>query len=157
MSTLNLTLPTAAGSHRIRIDVSFLVRQVAGLARVKMRRRTWNEFGEKVLKEYLSSSNLARIGWNPRNREVTPESTYWKMTRTLVHEVVATADPKHDMIRKRLGNLRDPSTRVLLSTLSLWLAGALGITTSVTGPLVAAMLFGVADAGGDWEVLVRNE
>ena len=75
------------------------------------------------------------------------------MAKNRVHAVVATQDPQDHAIRRRLGNLQDPSTPVLLSTLGLWLAGVLGISVSVTGPLVAVMLYGVAQADGNWEAL----
>lgn len=75
------------------------------------------------------------------------------MAKSRVHAVVASQDPEYHAIRRRLGNLRNPSTPALLSTLGLWLAGMLKISVSVTGPLVAVMLYSVAEADGDWEVL----
>jgi hypothetical protein len=41
----------------------------------------------------------------------------------------------------------------MLADLSLWLAGELGVTISVTKRLVATMLVGVAESKGDWNVL----
>lgn len=75
------------------------------------------------------------------------------MAKSRVHAVVALQDPQHHAIRRRLGNLLDPSTPVLLSALGLWLAGVLEITVSVTSPMVAVMLYGVAEADGNWGVL----
>ena len=87
------------------------------------------------------------------NPTEAPEAIYWRMVKELVHAVVELREARHDEIRKRLGNLQEPSTPRLWATLTLWLAGVLGISTSVTGPLVAAMLYGVAEAGGDWKIL----
>lgn len=131
------------------------MRQVSGLVQVKRRRRTWNEFGEKVIEDYLNSSPKVRRPITRGESADGAEATYWSMAKELVHSVVASQDPTYGGIRKRLGDLQNPSTPLLLSTLSLWLAGVLGISTSVTGPLVAAMLFGVAEAGGDWDILMR--
>lgn len=75
------------------------------------------------------------------------------MAKSLVYAVLASRDPQHDAIRQRLGNLQEPSTPRLLSTLSLWLAGKMGISVSVTVPLVAVMLYAAAEAGGTWDVL----
>jgi hypothetical protein len=139
---------------RIRIDTDFLVRQVATLARVKWKRRTWNECGEKVFRDFVRSSRTVHLRASRVDAATASEaSAYWIMAKGLVHAVVASRDPRHEAIRKRLGNLLEPSTPRLWSTLSLWLAGVLGISTSVTGPLVAVMLYGVAEAGGNWEAL----
>ncbi len=107
-----------------------------------------------VIADYLISSQKVRKPVTGEEANAVPEATYWGMVKELVHSVVASQDPTYAGIRKRLGDLQKPSTPLLLSTLSLWLAGILGISTSVTGPLVAAMLFGVAEAGGDWDILI---
>ena len=131
-------------SPPIQIDINFLLRQVSALVQVRRRRRTWNELGEAVLRDFMESYPLARM-----------EATRWSSAKSLVHAVLATRDPQHDAIRNRLGNLQQPSTPLLLSTLGLWLAGVLGISVTVTRPLVAVMLYAAGEAGGDWEVL-RN-
>ena len=138
---------------RIHIDTDFLLRQVAGLVQVKRKRRTWGEFGDKVVREYHGQASRVQPGRNGIEAEVVTESSEWGLAKELVHAVMANRDPRHDAIRKRLGNLQEPSTPRLLSTLSLWLAGVLGISTSATGPMVAAMLYAVGVADGDWEVL----
>ena len=137
----------------IQIDIDFLLRQVASLVQVKRRRRTWNELGEAVLRDFMKSYPLARVVRHDGDAPVSREAAHWRMAKSLMHEVLATQNPQHDAIRKRLGNLQEPSTPRLLSTLGLWLAGMLGISVSVTGPLVAVMLYGVAEAGGDWDAL----
>ena len=106
-----------------------------------------------MLREFGKSSTLAAIVSTERETQISPEAACWSMAKDLMHAVLATRDPKHHAIRRRLGNLQDPSTPVLLSALGLWLAGVLGISVSVTSPLVAVMLYSVAEADGDWEVL----
>jgi hypothetical protein len=144
---------SSAATSRIPIDTEFLLRQVSSLVQVKRRRRTWNEFGENVIDysdHFLPKARRPMPDDEPADES---EAVCWNMAKELIHSVVASQDPTYDGIRKRLGNLREPSTPLLLSTLSLWLAGVLGMSVSVTGPLVAAMLFGVAEAGGDWGAL----
>lgn len=145
--------PPSAATARIHVDTAFLLRQVSALVHVKRKRRTWNEFGEKLIEDYLSSSPKVRRPMAEMESTDASEATCWSIAKELVHSVVASQDPTYGGIRKRLGNLQNPSTPRLLSTLSLWLAGVLGISTSATGPLVAVMLYGVAEAGGDWEAL----
>lgn len=136
------------------IDTQFLLRQVSALAQVKRNHRTWNEFGEQVVRDFVKPSTAAGVVRSEEDVNVSPEAACWSQAKGLVHEVLATREPRHDAIRKRLGNLREPSTAILLSTLGLRLAGVVGISVSVTGPMVAAMLYAAGEAGGDWEVLV---
>jgi hypothetical protein len=142
-----------AAPPRIRIDTVFLLRHVSTLSQVRQKRRTWNEFGEKVFDDFKKSSAVRRQLASWAGPAAASEATYWSMAKELIYVVVAGQDPRHDGIRERLGNLQEPSTARLWTTLNLWLAGELGISTSVTGPLIAVMLYGVAEASGDWEVL----
>ena len=104
--------------------------------------------GETVLRDYISSAPTPRV-----EAPVSREAARWRMAKSLVYAVLASRDPQHDAIRQRLGNLQEPSTPRLLSTLSLWLAGKMGISVSATVPLVAVMLYAAAEAGGTWDVL----
>jgi hypothetical protein len=45
----------------------------------------------------------------------------------------------------------------LLSTLSLWMAGTLGVSITAMRPMLATMLYGVAATGGDWDILLESE
>ena len=144
-------------TSRILIDTTFLLRQVSALAQVKRKHRTSNELGEKLLCDFMESSPSARIVRDRYESKDCPAVASWSMAKSRVHAVVASQDPQHHAIRRRLGNLQNPSTPVLLSALGLWLAGVLEITVSVTSPIVAVMLYGVAEADGNWEVLRATE
>lgn len=136
-----------SSTSSISIDTAFLLRRCSQLSQVERKRRTWNELGEKLLGHFLGSSPSL-----PTDHGDDP-THYWSLAKTLVHSVIAGRDPKYDAIRMRLGSLVNPSTPLLLFTLGLWLAGTMGISTSITGPLVAVMLHGVAEAAGDWGAL----
>lgn len=138
---------------RIHIDTAFLLRKVSVLAQVKRRRRTWNELGQMLLSEFMEVSPAPMMARDGDEPAASPAAASWSLAKSRVHAAVATQDPQHQGIRRRLGDLQAPSTPLLLSTLGLWLAGVIGISMSVTGPLVAVMLYGVAEAGGDWDVL----
>lgn len=142
MDSLALPSPSAV---KLLIDQDFLLRQVSLLIRVKRRRCSWDEFGEMVARDFLS----------PRNGrgKPSPGSSEWQLAKELVHGVLATADPQYDGIRKRLGTRETASTPLLLSTLSLWLAGILQISVSMTVPMTACLLYAIAEAGGDPEIL----
>ncbi len=149
---------TDHGTHpklpaKIQIDTGLLLRSVPGLLRVKRKQRTWNEFGELLLREFLHYSPMESSVRDAADMQTSPEAMRWIMAKRLIHAVLATQDPKYQAIRKRLGNLQQPSTALLSSLLGLWLAGEIRIPVSVTGPMVAAMLYAAAEAGGDWQVL----
>jgi hypothetical protein len=121
----------------LRIDQTFLLQKVAGLKLVKQKRRTWDELGEKLMRNYLRASGQG-----------TTDVAAWDTAKELVYEVLACRDPRFDGIRRRLGNLGEPSTPRLLSTLGLWLAGMLGISVTATMPMVAVILYCLGDANG---------
>ena len=139
------TIPTEA-----RIDRKFLLRQFPMLIHVKLKRRTWDEHGAKVARELLSAAN-------PHNRITNGGSdlaaSTWNLAKELVHAAITTENPEHAAIRKRLGDWRNRPTPALFSALRLWMAGVLGISVTTTGAMLAAMLYGVADAKGNWEIL----
>jgi hypothetical protein len=142
MTALDLPSPTIA---KLQIDKDFLVRQVSQLTRVKRQRCSWDEFGEKVARDFSHPRNVSG--------KAHEESTEWRLAKELVHDVLVSCNPQHDGIRKRLGVRGTTSTPLLLSTLSLWLAGVLKISVSVTVPMVAGILYAIGDAGGDPEIL----
>ena len=140
---------------RIQIDTSFLLRQVSALTKVRERHQTWNEFGELTARHNHARPLPVHVIDGRIEEGTSSEPSNWSVAKDLVYEVLKTDDPKHDGIRKRLGNFREPSTPLLLTTLSLWLAGVLGMSVSKTSPMVAAMLYAVAKSSNDWETL-RN-
>ena len=143
------TQPPPAG--RIRIDIHFLLRQFPSLVQIRRKHRNWNDYGHKLAAEMKVPA--------PTVREATDDpagsqASKWAQAKQLVHDVLVARESEHGTIRRRLGSLAEISTPFLLSTLGLWLAGALGIPVSVTNPMVAVMLFAVGEAGGDWQILI---
>ncbi len=138
---------------RTPIDTRFLLRQVSSLNKVREHEQTWDEFGDGLarLKQWPPSP----VHLMDRLPEDPAASATWNMAKELVHGVITSEDPKNVAIRRRLGDLSQPSTPRLLTTLSLWLAGVLGLSVSKTSPMVATMLYAVAKSPDDWDVL-RN-
>jgi hypothetical protein len=143
MSPLDFPSPPAI---RLRIDPGFILRQEPRLIRVRRRQCSWDAFGEQVLRDFFQP-RISTI------RTVTGELAEWELAKELVNAVLTSSAPEYDGIRKRIGNPETASTPMLFSTLSLWLAGILKISVSLTMPMTAAILYGIGEAGGDPEVL----
>ena len=150
-----LTSPRSK-TTRIEIDTECLLRQVSKLDQVRKRQISWNEFGEKVARDFKVPPETFRIICDEQESsdaaESLPEPSKWSRAKNLIHGVFTRADPHHSAIRKRLG-LSNPSTSLLLQTLSLWLAGELGLSVTGTRPMVAVILYAVATSPTDWEIL----
>lgn len=140
-STATATLPLTEPPH---IDQTFLLRKVSGLTQVRHKYRTWDEHGEKLMRSFLRTSS---------HSAVISEASAWSLAKELVYKVLACPDPRFDGIRKRLGDLKEPSTPRLLTTLGIWLAGVLRISVTATMPMVAVILYGLGDANGNWSEL----
>jgi hypothetical protein len=133
------SLPTPAG---IKVDKDFLLRKVSTLRLAERRRRNWDEHGEKITREFpISKPAFRLIGEDGVSSEVTATPN-WEEAKDLIQSVFTSTDPKYDGIRKRLRNLHNPSTQMMLSVLSIWLSGEMGISTSMTHPMVALILYG---------------
>jgi hypothetical protein len=140
----------SSGVLTLPIDRNFLARQVPDLAHMRRRCGSWDDLGEKTARDFLHPR-----GQVVRSGVESSQTSEWSLAKELVHDVLISGNPQHDAIRKRLGDLSEPSTPRLLSTLSLWLAGVLKISVSVTLPMVAVMLYAVGEAGGDPKVLLE--
>ncbi len=139
MNVISSPLPTPAG---IKVDKDFLLRKVSTLRQAERRRRNWDEHGKKITREFpISKPAFRLIGEDGISLEVSPTPN-WEEAKELVQSVFTSTDPKYDGIRKRLRNLHNPSTQMLLSVLSIWLSGEMGISTSMTHPMVALILYG---------------
>jgi hypothetical protein len=144
-----LETPDTPG-HRFRIDKDYLMRQLPSLVDVARKRRSWDEHGEKVARDHLTGRRpLCRVDRGLSGCEVL----IWSRAKALAYAVIVSNDPAHAAIRKQLGDWQNRSTAALLSTLGLWMAGVLGVSITVISPMLVTMLYGVAEAGEDWEVL----
>jgi hypothetical protein len=141
---------------KIQADTDLLLRQVAGLAKVRKYHETWEEFGERV--EFRNDRNRPRILRAEADREVekteaAPRASNWQRAKELMYALFAGVDSEHDTMRKRFQSRSLLSAPSHLHLLSLWLAGILKISIQVTRQMVAAILYAVAEMGGDWRII----
>lgn len=145
--------PTATTHPQVLIVADYLLQKFPALQKMRIRNLTWNDLGEKIDSSAQTINRpLNAMRKAPTNAEY-PEPSYWVRARMLVHTVFTSQDFKYEKIRKRLIYSETPSTPAILTTLSLWLAGELGISVSVTKSMVAVMLYAVSQSRGNWEIL----
>ena len=148
------THPAPVCSAKIQIDAEFLLQKVSELNQVKQNRLTWNEFGERIAGHQQATPIPTGSARGPAQSATPPEPSDWFRAKELVHAVLASRDPKYEPICNRLFHSNHSSTAALLSTLSLWVAGKLGLSVTMTQPMVAVMLYAVARASGNWNILL---
>lgn len=151
---MNSLEPSSDRNARIQIDSQFLMRQMPTLSEIKRKRMDWNELGGKIIQEYQPRP---QGNHSKANRPEDPDSTSgecWLRAKELLHNIMATSDPRNAPVRRRLGDFKKPSTAALFSTLSLYIAGKLGISLTITQPLLAVMLYAVHEASGNWDILL---
>ena len=144
--------PDSVMNLMVLIDADFLLQKVHSLRQVQQGHLTWNEFGEKIARSV--PGNYRRYHDHDPERAPAPGPTVWLSAKELVHAAMISQDLKYEQVRKRLIYFERPSTPSLFTTLSLWLAGKLGISVTTTQPMVAAMLYGVGQSDGNWGILV---
>jgi hypothetical protein len=123
-------------------ETDFLTLAMPELVAVRNRRLDWRKYGEAMSDRMERDWGLSRAN----------QVSFWNRARLAVHEAVTGKDPKSATIRLRIR--KSPTiSNVMLGDLSLWLAGEMKVSVSVTKRLVAVMLLGVSEAKGDWNVL----
>lgn len=139
---------------RLRIDPQFLMRQFPALSEVKRARVNWNELGAKIIQGYQPIPPGTRRRTGDFSDAALTTGEIWRQAKELLHNIMATCDLENAPVRKRLSVLKTPSTAALFSTLSLYFAGKLGISLTITKPLLALMLNAVHEASGNWDILL---
>ncbi|NJM39084.1 MAG: hypothetical protein HC845_15195 [Akkermansiaceae bacterium] len=142
-------------SGKLKIDIGYLLREVPSLRRVKKQLFTWDEYGEKIATHFLVAPPDLRVVDEDCDYVVSAPAPQWKTAKEVVYEVFTTSNPRHDNVRRRLQNA-SASTPLLLSTLSIWLSGVMGFSVSVTRPMIATMLYGIATSERKLSVLLEN-
>jgi len=141
---------------KVQINVEFLLHKVPELSHVKQNRLTWNEFGVRI-DEHLQLIQVPNRSARGQAQSATlTEPSDWSRAKALVRAALVSRDPTYEPMQKRLIQFEDSSTAALLSTLSLWVAGELGISVTFTQPMVAVMLYAAARSSSNWSILLDH-
>lgn len=131
-----------------RIDVAFLRQKFPELARLEKRGFGWNDIGN-TLALLTRRSGTRQQAHAAKSWTKSGTGDDWSAARNALQELLCTGSPELAEIRNRLKDSPPGTTPLLLSTLSLWLAGHLGKSVTLTTPLVATVLLGIARDGMD--------
>jgi len=139
-------------------DKSQLLRLAPQLKQVREGRLTWHQLGEMLVRDTgLPAPRGSEVRMVFPNWEKGMRISYWDLAKGLVHSVLGGEAEELEPIRTRLRKTPAGSTAALSSMVSLWLAGQLSLSVTITNPLVAVMLYAVAEAGGDADVLAPRD
>lgn len=123
-------------------ETEFLLRLMPGLEAVRGKTRGWDAFGVIV------STQMERDWGIPQGAG----QSLWLRAKQVVHSAMTGSDARHEAIQARIRRSPEISA-IMLADLSLWLAGEMGVSISVTKRLVAVMLIGLAESKGAWHTL----
>lgn len=128
--------------HRhLSIDEAYLLRKFPDLALLLRRGYHPDEVGQA----WLNRARQAASRQQSQRRHIGAEDD-WAQAKAVLHQVLHTENPDFHAIRGLLFARPDTRTPVIVSTLSLWLAGHLGLSLTMVTPLVAVMLYEIATA-----------
>ena len=134
-------------SHHCRhlsIDEGYLLRKFPDRAQLLRGGYHPDEVGQA----WLNRARRAAPRQQSQRRHIGVEED-WEQAKQVLHQVLHTENPDFHVIRGLLFARPEVKTPVLMSTLSLWLAGHLGLSLTMVTPLVAVMLYEIGTAEGD--------
>jgi hypothetical protein len=127
-------------THRaLSIDEAYLLRKYPDLAILLRQGYHPDEVGEA----WLHRAQRAISRQHSQLRQLGA-SEDWAQAKEILHRVLYTEDPEFAIIRGRLFARAGIRTPEVVSSLSLWLAGHLGLSLTTVTPLVAVMLYEIA-------------
>ncbi len=136
----------------LKIDLQVLLQRVPALDQVNSGRCSWDQFGATVSR--APSGNIAKFRLIQDDANKPVFQSKWGTAKQIVHAILPSPDHPRGRIANRFSNLLGASTPVLLSDLSLWLAGEMKISVTTTRPMVAAMLYAIHQAAGNPDAIL---
>jgi len=140
---------TSHNRRHLSIDEAYLLRRYPELARLLRQGYHPDEVGQAWLNRARQAASR-----NQSQRRTGAEEE-WEQAKEVLHQVLHTDNPEFHVIRGLLFARPGITTPVLVSTLSLWLAGHLGMSLTMATPLVAVILYQIA-AGEERSLEVAN-
>ena len=133
---------TSHHRRHLSIDGAYLLRKFPDLALLLRRGYHPDEVGQAWLNRARRAAPRQSQGRH------TGAEEDWAQAKEVLHQVLHTDNPDLHVIRGLLFARPETKTPVLVSTLSLWLAGHLGLSLTMVTPLVAVMLYEIATGEG---------
>ena len=134
---------TSHHRRHLSIEVDYLLRKFPDLALLLRRGYDPDDVGQA----WLNRARRAAPRQQSQRRHIGAEED-WEQAKSVLHQVLHTENPDFQVIRGLLFTRPGIQTPVLVSTLSLWLAGHLGLSLTMVTPLVAVMLYEIATGEG---------
>lgn len=129
---------TSHNRRLLSIDEAYLLRRYPELARLIRQGYDPDEVGQAWLNRAAQNASRQQF-----QRKASAEEE-WDQAKDVIHQVLHTDNPEFHVVRGLLFARPGITTPVLVSTLSLWLAGHLGLSLSIVTPLVAVILYEIA-------------
>ena len=130
---------TSHHSRHLSLDEAYLLRKFPDLAILLRQGYHPDEVGVA----WLNRAQRALSRQQSQRRQFGAADD-WAQAKEILHRVLHTDDPEFAVIRGRLFDRPGIRTPEIVSSLSLWLSGHLGLSLSAVTPLVAVMLYEVA-------------
>ena len=130
---------TSHHRRHLSIDEGFLLRKFPDLALLLRRGYHPDEVGQA----WLNRARRNAPRQQSQRRHIGVEED-WEQAKAVIHQVLLTENPEYHVIRGLLFARPEINTPVLMSTLSLWLAGHIGLSLTVVTPLVGVILYEIA-------------
>lgn len=132
-----------------RIDVSFLFGKFPDLALLERQGFHLDAIGNELVRRRQGKQARQKREPEVSDPKSSTELLDWSRIKAALHQIICTSSQDFEEIRGRLRNHAGATTPHLLATLSLWLAGFLGMSIATASPLVATVLLGIARGGVD--------
>jgi hypothetical protein len=132
---------TSHHRRHLSLDEGYLLRKFPDLASLLRAGYHPDEVGQA----WLNRARRTASRQQSQRRHLGAEED-WEQAKEVINQVLHTDNPEFHVIRGLLFARPEVKTPVLMSTLSLWLAGHLGLSLTMVTPLVGVMLYEIATA-----------
>ena len=129
------------------IDCQFLRRKFPQLARLEKMGISLEGMGETMVREVERGSSRQQIRTGAFSGAAPSPLVDWRLGSAAIIGLLSSEAQAAQATRDRLPPSSTATTPLLLTTLSLWLAGHLRKSVTLTTPLVAAILLATARDG----------
>lgn len=124
------------------IDLRILVEKVPALKLVVRRQASCDDVGFDLVVQSLKGTSFQRGVFSTKPSRAA--ESIWSQSKSAFYRLLATDDEEFAETRGRLALHQPRSTYTLMSSLSFWLSGAVGIPISAAMPIACVLLHLIA-------------